>query len=375
MAKQSKALAAIASVSKELSSVLGAVDKENPDAAILSDSPLSLVAGWIDTGNYALNAICSGSATNGGVPIGRITGLTGPSGCGKTLMINKIIGNFQRQAPDHWAIVFDSELAEDPLSAASVGADPTRIKHVPVNTVNECRNQILKFLDKIIETGMEGKFLIAIDSLGNLAGTKEINDADAGKDATDMGTRAKNIKSMLRTITYRAARAKTTILFSNHIYNDPVAMYPSAVKNQSGGEGPIYMASLLIQLGFKREKNEKDHAEDTMLAAAKKVSGITMHALTPKNRFIPPMLETDIYLNFKTGLDKYSGMFELAKGIGVITGDRTYEIFGEKCGFRKNIERNAEFWNTHLPAIEEILNKEFCFSSAADGLQDEVNQL
>ena len=144
-----------------LDDVLSAVDKINPDAQVLSKSPLSLVDSWIDTGNYALNAIISGSCY-GGIPEGRITGLTGPSGCGKTLFINKIIGNFQRPDKSKWALAFDSELAEDPQSAASVGAIPDRIKHIPVNTVNECRNQLLAFLDKIIENNLQGSFMASI---------------------------------------------------------------------------------------------------------------------------------------------------------------------------------------------------------------------
>jgi hypothetical protein len=61
-------------------------------------------------------------------------------------------------------------------------------------------------------------------------------------------------------------------------------MYESAVKNQSGGEGPIYLASLLVQLAFRREKNEKDYEKEEMVSIAKKVGGITMRALTVKNR-------------------------------------------------------------------------------------------
>jgi len=355
--------------------VLNAVDKDNPDAQMLCDNALSIVDDWIDTGNYGLNAICSGSLF-GGVPQGRVIGLSGPSGCGKTLMINHIIANFFKEDIQRKAIFFDSELAEDSVTAAAIGADPTRIKHVPVNTVNETRNQILKFLDKIIEHGLQGKFIMAIDSLGNLAGTKELADAESGKDATDMGTRAKNIKSMLRTITYRAAKAKTTILFSNHIYNNPTEMYPSAIKNQSGGEGPIYMASLLIQFGFKREKNEDDFEEEQILAAAKKVGGITMHALTAKNRFIPPMLSTDLYLNFKTGLDKYSGLFELAKGLNVIEGAKTYTCNGTNLGFRKNFQRNPEVWEkTIIPVLEPLVNKEFKFSSFSKEVQKDVQNL
>lgn len=225
-------------------------------------------------------------------------------------------------------------------------------------------------LQSIVEKNLHGKFIIVIDSLGNLAGDKEVSDAQDDKFASDMGTRAKDIKGMLRVLTYKAAKAKTTIIFTNHIYNDPMAMYPSAIKTQSGGEGPIYMASLLIQLGFKREKNEKDFEKEEMIAIAKNVGGITMHALTPKNRFIPPMLETDLYLNFKTGLDKYSGLFEMAKAMGIITGDITYECEGMKLGRRKEFERDPEVWEKKLlPIFEKKIQKEFAFHSDADTIK------
>lgn len=347
------------------------IDKINPDGAILSENALSVVDSWIDTGSYALNAICSGSLY-GGVPQGRIVGVSGPSGCGKTLMMMKIVSNFQREDPDRWAIVFDSELAVDNPTALSLGVNTSQVKHYPVNTVGEVRNQILKVLNSITAKGLKGKFIIVVDSLGNLAGDKEVKDAEEDKFASDMGTRAKGIKSMLRVLTYKAAKAKTTILFSNHEYSDPTAMYETLIKSQSGGEGPIYMSSLLLQLGFKREKNEKDYEREAILAAAKKIGGITMHVLTAKNRFIVPLLSTDIYLNFKTGVDKYSGLFELAYGLGLITGDKTYEYKGKKIGYRKEFERDPEFWKEAMPELEKLVTKEFKYSSPSEQLKQEV---
>lgn len=349
----------------EIANIFKALDDINPDGALLSESALSIVDDWIDTGSYALNAILSGSCFKG-MQAGRIIGISGPSGCGKTLLAMKTIANFQRKDPKNWALVFDSEIAVDKQTAVNLGADPTRIRHYPVNAVKETRNQILKALDIIIANGLHGKFIILIDSLGNLAGDKEITDAENDKTASDMGTRAKDIKSMLRTLTYRAAKAKTTIIFTNHIYSDPMAMYESAVKQQSGGEGPVYMASLLLQLGFKREKNEKDYQEEQIIAIAKKVGGITMHGLTVKNRFIPQMLMTDLYLNFRTGLDRYSGLFDIAKALNVITGDKTYEINGLKLGYRKDFECDPKTWDEIiLPVLEPIINKEFSFSTEA----------
>ena len=70
------------------------LDKLNPDATYLSESGLSTVEDYVDTGCMVLNSIISGSLY-GGVPKGRITGFSGPSMTGKTYIINKILGNAQ----------------------------------------------------------------------------------------------------------------------------------------------------------------------------------------------------------------------------------------------------------------------------------------
>ena len=109
--------------------VFDGLDKLNPDFATLSENNLSTVSEWIDTGSYALNAICSGSLYRG-IPKGRITGFVGPAQSGKSLIINKIIGNFQALSPDHWGLIWDTEAAVDKNAIKNVGADPT-IKVLP----------------------------------------------------------------------------------------------------------------------------------------------------------------------------------------------------------------------------------------------------
>ncbi|MEO6583665.1 MAG: hypothetical protein ABIO05_05035 [Ferruginibacter sp.] len=356
------------------------LDKMNPDAVILSESPLSIVDNWIDTGCYALNAIMSGSIY-GGVPSGRIVGFVGPSSSGKTLIINKIIANAQKQL-GAFGIIWDSEAAVDASAAENVGCDTTRIKHCPVETVEEARNQISKFLDNIISKGMQGKFIIALDSLGNLASAKELQDIEKDKSAVDMGMRAKAIKSMMRTLTYKAAKAKTTILFSNHVYSDPSAMFPSLVQNQSGGKGPVYLSSLLVQLAHKAEKDDKEHAGEKIIAGAERI-GSTLNAMTVKNRFIPPFLRTDMYINYKTGLDRYAGLLELAVTYGVIIqGGATYTLpNGTKLGYAKGFKNDPKFWEPILPLLDEELKKEFKYSNekysnlinSADTIDNEID--
>lgn len=351
------------------------VDKMNEYASILSESSLSLVDEWIDTGSMALNAICSGSMYKG-VPQGRIIGLAGPSMCGKTFIMNQIIGNFQKGDPERMAAVWDSEIAEDANSARSVGADPDRIKHYPIDSILHMRNQILAFLNSIKKAGAQGKFIIGIDSLGNLGSDKEINDAVQNKDASDMGLRAKEIKSMLRVLTYAAAATKTTIVFTNHIYANPTAMYDTVIKQQSGGKGPQYMASLLLQMAVSASENDEKNEKDVMLVGARKYSGSNLRVITAKNRFIPQFLETEMYLNFKTGLDKYSGLFELAKAFGVLEGDRSYSLDGEKIGYYTNWRHDEKIWNIILPRLEKKINESWRFgTSDHDVLKKQVDAI
>lgn len=343
-----------------LKDIFGDVDKLNPDGSFLEDTSISTPADWIDTGSKALNAIISGSLYKG-VPVGRITGFAGPSGAGKTLIINKVLANAQKKG--YIAVIWDSEVAVDKQSAINVGMDLKKTKYYPVETIEECRNQISTFLDNVIAAdNPELKFIISIDSLGNLASSKEIEDARKGKDAADVGQRAKATKSMMRAITYKAAKAGVPILFSNHIY-EGMEMFPSLIKNQAGGKGPIYLASVLVQLATRNEK-VSENPDESSIAIANNVSGVTMSAMTVKNRIVPPFLKTELYLNFKSGLDANTGLFDIALALGVIEqAGKTYQVNGESVGYRKNIEKDSAFWEKISPLLEERLQQELRYGS------------
>ena len=143
-------------------------------------------------------------------------------------------------------------------------------------------------------------------------------------------------------------------------------MFPTLVKQQSGGKGPVYLASVLVQLAKRDEKQDKNNEDDEMLPDANKYSGVTLRALTVKNRFVPPFLEAEMYLNFKTGLDKYSGLREMAINHGALiqTGS-TYSLpSGTKLGYFKNWAKNTEIWDEKiLPTLEEKLQLAFKYGS------------
>jgi len=336
----------------------------NPSAASLNDNSLSSVVSWIDTGSYALNAIISGSLF-GGVPMGRLTGFVGPESCGKTLMANKIMANAQKKGM--YIAYFDTEGALDEATAKRLGCDTSKIKHVPSEITEQCRNEIVQFLNSIITNNLQGQVLIVIDSLGNLITTQEKKKIEEGTDTLDMGNRAKALKSLMRAITHSAAKANCPVIFTNHIYDDPSQLHPSAIKKQAGGSGPLYMASVIVQMAKKTEKtedskNKDSNTETTFLS--KGINGMTLRTLTTKNRFVAPFLETELYLNFKTGLNKYSGLLEMAEGYGVLekAGHR-YVLNGETLGFFKDWKDDESVWAKILPTLEEKLKTELSFKN------------
>lgn len=356
-----------------LKDIFKSVDDLNPDAAVLDAATLSTAEDWIDTGSYALNAIISGSMYKG-IPSGRITGFAGPSMAGKTLIMNKIMANAQKKG--YIPVIWDSEVAVDKKSAEGAGMDTSRVKYYPVETIEDCRNQMCAFLDNVIKAdNPDLKFIVAIDSLGNLASSKEIKDAAAGKEAADVGQRAKAIKSMMRILTYKAAKAKVPILFSNHIY-EGMEMFPTLVKTQSGGKGPIYLASVLVQLSTRNEKSSENPNEESV-AIAHNISGVTLGALTVKNRFVPSYLKTELYLNFKTGLDKHAGLFEIAEAFGVIEKPgRTVLYKGESLGYRKDLEKDPKFWEKIMPDLENTLQEKLCYGTASSvEIEEEVDNI
>lgn len=362
-----------ASIENGLDEIFSLVEKINPDAATLSENALSSVSDYIDTGNYSLNAIISGSVF-GGVPVGRVCGFFGPPATGKTLIVNKIIANAQKKG--FRCIYFDSEQALDKEVSLRLGCDVEKIKHVPVEIIEDCKNQTFQILTKLIEFGLKKQILIAIDSIGALNTAKELSDTLDNKNASDMGLRAKQLKSMLLKLTYRAAKTETPVIFTNHIYESIGDLYPSMIKKQSGGMSPLFISSLLVQLSNTNIKSADDKGEVGKLFD--KISGANLRAFITKNRFIPPYLSTEMYLNFKTGLEKYSGLLPLAVNIGFIerTGS-SYSMSGKKLGYASSFEFDDEFWqNGPLEKLDALLKKELTYSNENySSLKNDVERL
>lgn len=347
----------------------------NPDATFLDESALSNVTDWIDTSCYALNAIISGSLF-GGIAVGRVSGFIGPSSAGKTLMLNQIMANAINKG--YKPIYFDSENALDSITASRLGCDISKIRHLPIECIEDCKHQITTLLTTLIEKNIKKKVIIFIDSLGGLKTKKEIDDALEGSSATDMGSRAKHITSLINIATSRAAKAEVPIVYTNHIYENPGQLHPTMVKTQSGGLKPLYLSSLLVQLSTTGEKIEKAKGDAELASKlSTHLSGVNIRALTTKNRFVIPFLETSMELSYKTGLKKYSGLLDMAVAYGLITRDGARCSMGDKkLGYASSFEHDPNFWEGEmLNKLEIELKKDLSYSNANDKIVSEVDKL
>lgn len=358
---------------KAMRDIMDEVDSICPYSAYLSESTFSNVDEWIDTGSLALNAIISGSMYRG-IPVGRITQFAGPSMTGKTFFIQKIIASAQKMGKS--VIVFDSENAIDSKNCVAFGIDPTRVKYVATTTVENTRNGIKKVLKKLAETPQHsGKLVIIVDSIAQME--SELGEARMDKDSTaaDMGNFAKSIKSFLKTCINWGKITKTTIVFTNEVFDDPTAMYPSLEKNMPGGRAVAYKPSVTVQLARKPMKDDEGKTVDNTLAAVQKsFSGVILRCLTVKNRFIKQFLEVELYLSFATGLDKYFGLLEMMKGMGVVVANgATYKDWeGNSLGYYKSWRKDKDTWRKLLPELESRIEKEWKYSSDEEIPNEEV---
>lgn len=270
------------------------MSKHSTYGETLDKSSISEIDHFIPTGNYHLNACLTGSLF-GGYPNNRAVALAGPSGTGKTYLILNAVK--QAQEMGYSIVFYDSENAVDKKLVEKFGIDPKKFRYEPCNTVQEFRSSVTALTDLLIEQKNKGaelpKVLIVLDSAGNLATQKEIDDAKSGSDKADM-TRAKLLKSTFRILMTKLGIVKVPFLFTNHTYQTQ-DLFSRQVGG--GGTGPEYAASIILFLG---KAKLKEGIEQT---------GIIVTAKPNKNRFAKPT-PIKFHISFNKGMNPYIGLEE-----------------------------------------------------------------
>ena len=312
--------------------------QDNEYAALVSDGvSAGDTSGFIDTGSHVFNALLSGSIY-GGIPGNKITALAGESSTGKTYFCLGIVQHFLESDPDSGVIYFESESALSKELIESRGIDSARMLIVPITTVQEFRTQAIRILDKYLQQSDRKPLMFVLDSLGMLSTTKEVEDAEAGKETRDM-TRAQIVKSIFRVLTLKLGKANVPLIVTNHTYDVIGSYIPT--KEMGGGSGLKYAASTIIYLSKKKEKDKTE------------VIGNIIKAKTAKSRLTKENsdIETRLFYD-ERGLDKYYGLLELGEKYGIFERKGNRIVVGDSSVYPSAILKDPETYFT-----EEIMEK------------------
>lgn len=283
---------------------------------------------WISTGNYALNYRISANF-DWGIPMGKVTCLAGESGSGKSYIASgSIISNAQKQGI--FVVLFDSENALDEkwLQALDVDTSPDKLLKLNVAFVNQVAASLAKLINEYEETPEEErvKILIVVDSLGMLLTPTDSKQFNKGDLKGDFGLKAKQITAMVKNCVNAFGNMNVGMITTNHTYASQDMFDPD--DKISGGQGFIYASSIVIAMGKKKLKLEDSKT---------KVIGIKASCKIMKTRYSKPFETVDVEIPWETGMDAYSGLFELFEatcferqgnryGYTFINGDKLLEF-------------------------------------------------
>jgi len=295
------------------------------------------ISGYVDTGSYIFNALCSGSIY-GGIPQNKITAIAGESATGKTFFVLGVCQAFLEANPTGTVVFFESESAISKEMIESRGIDSSRMAILPITTVQEFRYQALQVLEAYENEDDRPPLLMCLDSLGMLSTTKEIEDTQAGKETRDM-TRSQIVKAAFRVLTLKLGKLGVPMIMTNHTYEVIGSMFPQ--KEMGGGSGLKYAASTIIYLSKKKDKDGSE------------VVGNIIHCKTYKSRLTKENQMVDVRLSYTKGLDKYYGLLELAIEAGIFKSVSTrIELPDGTKTFGKTINNDPEKYYT-----DEVMEK------------------
>jgi RecA/RadA recombinase len=259
--------------------------------AILSESKLFSEKELTTTPVPMINVALSGSI-DGGLASG-LTVLAGPSKHFKTSFALLMAAAYLKKHDDAVLMFYDSEFGSPQSYFESFGIDPSRVLHTPVTNIEELKFDIVHQLNEI---DRKDKVIVVIDSVGNIASKKEVEDAENMKSVADM-TRAKALKGLFRMITPTLTIKDIPLLAINHTYMEQ-GMFPKAVV--SGGTGVMYSADNVWIIGRRQEKDGTE------------VKGYHFVVNVEKSRFVKEKSKIPISVSWEGGIQKWSGLLDVA---------------------------------------------------------------
>ena len=351
-----------------MSALLDKIKKNSTieDTATLKASKIFGKKDVITTPVPMLNVALSGDPDGGLTP--GLTVLAGPSKHFKTLFALVMAASFLKKYPDGVLIFYDNEFGSPTRYFESLNIDMERVIYSPITTIEQLKFDISNQL-----AGLErnDKVCIVVDSVGNLASNKEVEDALNEKLVADM-TRAKALKSLFRVVTPHLTLKDIPMVVINHTYKEQ-GMFPKDIV--SGGTGIYYSADNVWIIGRRQDKDDK----------TKKIDGYDFVINVDKSRFVKEKSQVPISVSWENGINRWSGLLEESLEFKLIYKPQngkfslvdTNTKWGDTKFSEDDINSNDELWEYMLSksTLKEKLRDKYYNSSGGTLLSmDEIEE-
>lgn len=330
------------------------------DSSILSKSKFFNEKDLIQTDVPMVNVALSGSLDGGLTP--GLTMLAGPSKHFKTAFALLMASAYAKKYKDAVILFYDSEFGTPKKYFETFNIDMNRVLHTPITDVEQLKHDIMAQLQELEK---DDKVIIVLDSIGNLASKKEVEDAIEGKSVADM-SRAKQIKSLFRMITPHLTIKDIPMIVVNHTYKE-IGMFPKDIVG--GGTGSYYSADTIWILGRQQEKTGTE------------ITGYNFIINIEKSRYVKEKSKIPVTVSFDGGIQKYSGLLDIALEGGFVQKpsngwyakvDMSTGELGQK--YREADTHHKDFWSDILKneKFKEFVRQKYAIAYGSIMAEDTI---
>ena len=330
------------------------------DSAILSKSKFFTEKDMVPTEVPMINVALSGKLDGGIIP--GLTMWAGPSKHFKTAFSLLMAKAYMDKYPEAVLLFYDSEFGTPVKYFETFQIDMDRVLHTPLTDIEQLKFDIMQQFENI-ERG--DKLMVILDSIGNLASKKEVEDALEGKSVADM-SRAKQVKSLFRMVTPHLNLKDIPMVVVNHTYKE-IGMFPKDIVG--GGTGSYYSADNIFILGRQQEKEGTE------------IVGYNFIINVEKSRYVKEKSKIPVTVAYEGGLNKYSGLMDIALECNFVQkpSNGWYAKVDQETGELGDKKRladtmTAEFWDDILENADfkEYVRKKYEIAYGSIMGQDSV---
>ena len=334
------------------------------DTDILAESKFFNEKDMIPTNVPGINIALSGKISGGLAP--GLTVWAGPSKHFKTSFSLLMAKAYMDKYKDAVLLFYDSEFGTPQAYFDSFKIDTNRVLHTPITDIEQLKFDIMAQLEQI---SRGDRVIIVVDSVGNLASKKEVEDALKQNSAADM-TRAKQMKSLFRMVTPHLTIKDIPMVVVNHTY---MSMEMFAKPTVSGGTGIYYSADNIFIIGRQQEKTGTE------------ITGYNFIINVEKSRFVKEKSKIPIEVSWNEGISKWSGLMDMALESGHVIKPKvgwfqrvdmeTGEILDKS--YRMNDTYTFSFWHPILscPKFNAFVENKYRVASGNIMQEDEVESV